>query len=216
MPHINDAINAAIADVANANQINDKLLRYYLANGATSLDINDAEYEFLLANGVAVTLGPEQITDPTFLNTANWTEGIGWSVGFPGALINGSNPSLSAISSTTPFAGVGNDFIEVTISNYISGQLQLGIGAFRGNVVFGNGVHQFVTDLSGRNGVPLLEASPLSQMLVDKFSVKSILATDNVSPHINDMWEYYFRIIKGYTGALDDMEYTYWTVGPRP
>jgi hypothetical protein len=214
--HINDAINAAIPDVGAANQIEDKLLRFYQSNGATSGQIDDAERQFLLANGAGVTLGAEQITDPTFLNTANWTEGLGWSVGFPGALINGNNVANSIISSTTPFVGVGRDQVEVTISNYVSGSLQLGIGAFRGEVVFGNGVHQFIADLAGRNGVPLLEAAPFSQMLVDKFSVRSIQASDNINFQLNDMWEYYFRVVKGYTGSLDDMEMEYWTVGPRP
>jgi hypothetical protein len=213
--NINDAINAAIPNVGLANQINDKLLRYYLANGAVSLDRNTAEREFLIAQGAGWTLGPEQITDPTFTNTANWVEGLGWSVGFPGALINGSNPALSTIASTTPFVGVGNDFIEVSISNYVVGQLQLGIGAFRGNVVFGNGVHQFVTDLTGRNGAPLLEAAPFSQMLVNSLSVKSVQA-GGIESHLNDFWEYYLRVVKGLSGTLNDMRYAWWSAGGVP
>ena len=44
---INDCIVAALG----SGDINDLLLAYYQAGGATSADINDAEYEFLLANG---------------------------------------------------------------------------------------------------------------------------------------------------------------------
>lgn len=51
--NLNDAINAAIPDIAGAqNHINDKLLRYYKANGATSNDLRDAELQFLVARGV--------------------------------------------------------------------------------------------------------------------------------------------------------------------
>lgn len=51
--NINDAINAAIPNIAGiANQINDKLLRFYQANGAVSGDIQDAERQFLIARGV--------------------------------------------------------------------------------------------------------------------------------------------------------------------
>jgi hypothetical protein len=60
--HINDAIDAAIPNVGIANHINDKLLRYYLANGAVSLALDDAEREFLIARGEA----PAHINDMWF------------------------------------------------------------------------------------------------------------------------------------------------------
>lgn len=47
---INDCILAAIGP----GQINDRLLLYYQANGATSDDINDAEREFLVAQGADI------------------------------------------------------------------------------------------------------------------------------------------------------------------
>lgn len=47
MSQVNDCILTAVGP----GHINDGLLAYYQANGATSDDIDDAEYEFLLAQG---------------------------------------------------------------------------------------------------------------------------------------------------------------------
>lgn len=47
--HDDDAINVAIVNVGTANQTQDKLLRFYQANGATAGDIKGAERQFLLA-----------------------------------------------------------------------------------------------------------------------------------------------------------------------
>lgn len=215
MPQINDAIDLAIANVGTANQLNDKLLRYYQANGATSNDLDDAEREFLLANGAGNTLGAEQIVDPTFTNTSFWTEGVGWTVANPGARIDGTNVALSVLSASgasVPFTGL--NLVEMTIVNYIQGSIQLGAGAFRGETFNSNGVHQVYTELS-ITGVPLIEASIGAKMDVTKLSVRKVIG-GNTQFHINDMWEYFLRVTKGYSGALDDMQYRYWTVGPRP
>jgi len=76
MPQINDAINAAIPDVvATQNAINDKLLRYYQTNGATSGEIDDAEYQFLVARGEV----PAQVNDM-------WEHYLRVTKGFSGAL----------------------------------------------------------------------------------------------------------------------------------
>lgn len=57
MSQINDAIVAAVGP-----HINDGLLAYYKANGATANQINDAEYQFLIANGA----DPAQLNDMWF------------------------------------------------------------------------------------------------------------------------------------------------------
>jgi hypothetical protein len=46
--HINDDILAVVGP-----QLNDGLLAYYRANGATASQLNDAEYQFLIAQGAA-------------------------------------------------------------------------------------------------------------------------------------------------------------------
>lgn len=75
MPQINDAINAAIPDSALANHVNDKQLRSYLANGATSLDINSAEAQFLVARG--------EVAKP---RNDMWSHYLGVTKAFAGAL----------------------------------------------------------------------------------------------------------------------------------
>ncbi|RLD71632.1 MAG: hypothetical protein DRI87_06665, partial [Bacteroidetes bacterium] len=48
-------INDCIVTALGPGQINDLLLAFYQANGATSNQMNDAEVEFLSAQGVVVT-----------------------------------------------------------------------------------------------------------------------------------------------------------------
>lgn len=73
--HINDAINAAIPDAAGSNALNDKLLRYYLANGAATPVLDQAELEFLVARGET----PGHVNDM-------WAHYLSTVKGFAGAL----------------------------------------------------------------------------------------------------------------------------------
>ena len=212
MPQINDAIRAALGP----GELNELLLAFYKANGATSNDLQDAELQFLIAKAGFI-IGAEQIVDGTFTNTVFWNEGVGWTVNNPGARIDGTNGSKSFIASTNSFAPAGLDYlIEVAIGGYISGELQLGLGALRGSFIpKSNGNHQFIANLGGVVGSPLLEASIGAMMSVERLSVRSVTGGTELSK-IQDMWEYYLRVVKGFSGALDDMRYTYWTAGPRP
>jgi len=84
MPQINDAFNAAIADVANKNSLQEKLLRYYQANGATSNDVQDAEVEFLNARLIAA--GDLQDRWLTYLRGKGFTGSLNemkyaWAIG---------------------------------------------------------------------------------------------------------------------------------------
>jgi hypothetical protein len=87
------------------------------------------------------------------------------------------------------------------------------MGAFRLGVVFDSrGVHTQTKTISGGNvnGAPLLEASAGAVMQIDFFSIKPQVG-GNIEYHINDLWEYYLRVVKGYTGSLDDMKMKFWT-----
>jgi hypothetical protein len=61
-----------------------------------------------------------------------------------------------------------------------------------------------------KNGVPLLEADIGSDMQITEFSIKEQTG-GNIEQHINDLWEYYLRVVKGYTGSLDDMKLQFWS-----
>ena len=65
MSQLNDNIHAALTGLGFTGQINDQMLAYYQANGATSGQINDAEVEWLKLQIVAPLEG-EQLNDLWF------------------------------------------------------------------------------------------------------------------------------------------------------
>lgn len=208
--HLNDAILAKTGGPTVA----DGLLAYYRANGATSLQKNDAEREFLLANGAGFTEGTEMVTDPGFGNTANWTEGAGWSL-LAGLAIITPQAAKSPISSGTSIQLLsGTRYIfRVNITNVEAGSVEVGLGGLRLGVSFDTVGYNIETrTISGgnKNGVPLLEADIGSDMQITEFSIKAQTG-GNIEQHINDLWEYYLRVVKGYTGSLDDMKLKFWS-----
>jgi hypothetical protein len=50
-----DAKNAALSALGFTGAIQDKELKFYLANGATTSQLNDAKKEFLIAKGITFT-----------------------------------------------------------------------------------------------------------------------------------------------------------------
>ena len=219
--HINDAINAAIADVAgDQNALPEKLLRYYLANGAVSLDRDDAEYEFLVAQGAIAVPGIELVSDPYFQAPADWTPGLGWSVSGGAAHVDGTQISASALVNinTIPGAGSGESILQIR---------SITPGSAGGGVVVGSGVTAFtpVYDTPGLHrdyaisfgvGDIRIVASPGTIASLRQVSLRGSGTGSTRLKQINDGWEAYLRLIKGYSGTLDDMLYQYWTVGPRP
>lgn len=214
---LDDAILAA----TGGPTVTDGLLAYYKAGGATSNDLDDAERQWLLANGAGFSVGPELVTDPSFTSTANWNEGIGWSVLAGSATIDGTNTSKSSVASTTSasLAGGTTYRIDVGISGYVQGEVQPGLGAFRAPFGFiGNGIHtDFYTPEGAGNitGAPLLDATPGAIMRIDFFSIFEVLS-GNTKMHIDDLWYYKLRVVEGLTGTLNDMKLAFWLpqVGP--
>lgn len=209
--HLNDAILAK----TGGPTVQQGMLAYYLANGATSLQLNDAEREYLLANGAGFTEGAELVTDPGFSNTVYWNEGAGWSL-LAGMAVIVPQASKTVISSTTGITLVsGKRYIfEGTITNAVSGSIEVGVGAARLGVSWdAPGVNwETKTNISGSNltGAPLLEADIGTQMEITNFSIREQIS-GNIEQHINDLWEYYLRVVKGYTGSLDDMKLKFWS-----
>lgn len=70
MSHIHDCIKATLG----AGHINELLLAYYKANGATSNDYGDAEREFLAARGA--TTGTHEDRWYTFLRAQGYTGSV--------------------------------------------------------------------------------------------------------------------------------------------
>jgi hypothetical protein len=210
--HINDGYLAS----TGGPTVSDGKLAYYLANGATSLNVNDAEREFLLANGAGYTESPELVTDFSFAAPASWTAGPGWEVLGGNALADGTNAAKSTLTSKTSITLTnGKRYIfTIGIADINSGEVEVGLGAFRLGVVFDTqGIHTATkTNNSGGNlnGGPLLDAAIGTSMQINFFSIKEQL-TGNIEQHINDLWEYYLRVVKGYTGALDDMKLKFWS-----
>jgi hypothetical protein len=208
--HINDAILAKTA----GKTVQEGMLAYYLANGATSLDLDDAEREYLLANGAGFTEGTELVTDPGFGNTVNWNEGAGWSL-LAGLAIITPQAAKSSISSGTGITLLsGTRYIfRVNITNVEAGSVEVGLGALRLGVAFdavGYNIETRTISGSNKTGVPLLEADIGSDMQITEFSIKAQTG-GNIEQHINDLWDYYLRVVKGYTGSLDDMKMKFWT-----
>ena len=46
--------------------------------------------------------------------------------------------------------------------------------------------------------------------------MKGLTANGFPGNQMNDLWDFYLRVYKGFTGSLDDMKYKYWKDGPRP
>lgn len=215
MPQINDAIDAAIVNVgATQNAIQDKLLRFYQANGAVSGDLDDAEFEFLIARGAGLVLGAELVADGNFLASAAWTEGVGWVAGGGKATINGTNVAVSDNVNTGSFLAVSSALL-LHITSITAGSLQLFAGATAvGPVLTTPGFYRSI--LTPAAGLITIRGAIGTIAEVKQLSVRSVTAFNSGLLQVNDMWEYYLRVTKGFTGALDDMLFTYWTVGPRP
>jgi hypothetical protein len=156
------------------------------------------------------------VTDFSFAAPASWTAGLGWSVLGGNALADGTNAAKSSLTSKTSITLTnGKRYIfTIGIADINSGEVEVGLGAFRLGVVFDTqGIHTATkTNNSGGNlnGGPLLDAAIGTSMQINFFSIKEQTG-GNIEQHINDLWEYYLRVVKGYTGSLDDMKMKFWT-----
>lgn len=218
MPQINDAINAAIANIAgDQNALPDKLLRYYLANGAVSLDRDVAEYEFLVARGAALVLGAEEVVDPTFTASTAWTEDVGWVAGTNKTTVNGTQVGI-AYNTNSAAITAGQKVMELYLDSIRNGVISVEVaaapvgGAF--NTYSTPGIHRRL--FTAVAGAARLAASIDAVGQVSRLSIRPVTTLGSGKNQMNDMWEYYLRVTKAYTGALDDMLLTYWTTGPRP
>lgn len=220
MSQINDAINAAIPDSGALNDLADKLLRFYQANGAVSLDLQDAEYQFLVARGAAPVLGVERVQNGTFTSGASWTPGTGWTISGNAARIDGSQVTFSMLQNTGVFAGSGQELIQIDIQSIVP-TAGLGVEVDDGATAFTPvyttpGRMRMIGVIAGPPGPIAIKAAPGVKAVITALSVQDITALNSGTNKLQDMWEWYLRTVKGYTGALDDMRLQYWTTGPRP
>ena len=72
---IQDCMFNALRTLLYTGSLNDMLLQYYQANGATSNVVRDAEYEFLIARGVAGGRSLNTMWEDYFRNVKLYTQG---------------------------------------------------------------------------------------------------------------------------------------------
>jgi hypothetical protein len=216
--NINDAINAAIADVAAMqNQLNDKLLRYYQANGATSGDLQDAERQFLVTQGAEIVLAAGQIADPSFGTSLSWTQGTGWTVTGNKARVSGAQVTDSFITYNVANMLAGSSVVATRVDEVRNGALEVQVNAVA--VIPGittRGSQRLIATLAA--GAIRIKAPAGVVAEVSGLQVQAVTTLRGGIDHSNnqDLWEYYLRVVKLFTGALDDMKLRYWRDGPRP
>jgi len=215
--NINDAIDAAIANIAgDQNALDDKLLRYYRANGATSLDLDDAEREFLFARGIGAQYNTEENSDPFFSNTVNWNENGGWAVA-AGEAVATNLLAGNYITPTSNFTATDTYLLEMKIESISGGGVWFAANAVQISPKYTTpGTHRIEVAVTAGQTPGIIGDVGVNAVLT-KFSRRQNIAVHGLyGNQINDLWEFYLRTSKGYSGALDDMKYLYWTTGPRP
>ena len=124
-------------------------------------------------------LGSEQITNGDFATDSDWDKGTGWTISGGTANSNGTSGNLSQITVVT----VGKIYqITITVSNYISGTVEVSAGASPRGTMTANGTYTFTQDATPNTTFYIISQSFNGS--IDNVSVKEVTSIEG-TPRID-------------------------------
>ena len=121
------------------------------------------------------TFGPELITNGDFATDSNWTKGTGWSIS--GGTANNNGTSGSNNLSQSNILVVGKKYkIDITVSNYVSGNVQVSAGAVPRGTMTANGTYTFYQTCTPSTTFYIIANSFNGS--IDNVSVKEVIDAD--------------------------------------
>ena len=124
-------------------------------------------------NGDFSELGSELVTNGDFDTDSNWSKGAGWTISGGKANSDGTSGNLSQTSVVT----VNKFFkITITVSNYVSGTVEVSAGAAPRNQMTANGTYTFYQKATPNTSFYIISQSFVGS--VDNVSVKQVDPND--------------------------------------
>ena len=127
----------------------------------------------IVNNGDFSELGSELVTNGDFDTDSNWSKGAGWTISGGKANSDGTSGNLSQTSVVT----VNKFFkITITVSNYVSGTVEVSAGAAPRNQMTANGTYTFYQKATPNTSFYIISQSFVGS--VDNVSVKQVDPND--------------------------------------
>lgn len=110
----------------------------------------------VLSNGSFEEYGPDLVTNGDFATDSDWIKGAGWTIFNGKASNDGSNGNLQQAS----ILEVGKVYlITITVSDYVSGNVQVSAGAGPRGIVSANGTYTFIQTAQNNSSFYLVSSA---------------------------------------------------------